>query len=176
MYTENMQTESMCILIIHRMNLSVYGEYAEWICLYTENTQNDLFAYWRIPGTICISTKNKRTEKKVQYLGKFETKIEIILGCLSGAKTKKSQASVPESRLRTTKWLLDILPCLRCWSPLSPQPPGALKRSVLHIEQLYLILPDSLFTILAPLQVVVTHFGKDLVATVEIYFQHWLQD
>ncbi len=40
------------------MNLSVYWEYGEQICTYTENTQN---------------------AQKVEYLDKFETKIENIL-------------------------------------------------------------------------------------------------
>jgi hypothetical protein len=35
------------------MNLFVYWEYMEWICTYTENTQN---------------------AQKVEYLGEFETK------------------------------------------------------------------------------------------------------
>ncbi len=63
-YTENTRNESVRILRIRRMNLFVYWEYAEWICTYTENTRNA----W-----------------KFEYLGEFETKIENILGCSSGA-------------------------------------------------------------------------------------------
>ncbi len=45
------------------MKLFIYWEYLEWICTYTENTQN---------------------AHKVEYLGKLETKIESILGRLLG--------------------------------------------------------------------------------------------
>ncbi len=64
LYTENTRNESVCILRLRGMNLFVYWEYAERICTYTENTRN---------------------AQKVEYLGEFETKIENILRCLSGA-------------------------------------------------------------------------------------------
>jgi hypothetical protein len=47
------------------MNLFVYCEYVEIICTFAESMQN---------------------ARKVEYLGKFKTKINNILGRLSGAQ------------------------------------------------------------------------------------------
>ncbi len=102
-YTENTQNESFHILRIPRKNLYVFGEYAEWgniqtkfCCSYTDNTRNEsvrilricgmnLFVYWEYAEWICTFTENTRNARKIEYLGKFETKIKNILGCLSGA-------------------------------------------------------------------------------------------
>ncbi len=67
---------------------------------------------------ICTFTENSQNAQKVEYLGKFETKIEIFFGCLSGAtmgsigqimqNQKKYHASVPLQTLisRCTNSLL----------------------------------------------------------------------
>ncbi len=158
LYTENTQNESVHILSIRRTGLFVYWEYAERICT-TENTRNEvnrsvcilricrknmyygeysneilLFVHWEYMEWICSYTENTRIEsvrilcihgtdlyvywektrntQKVEYLGKFETKIEIFLGrfikSLDGfdwlysisLKTKKSHASVPKGTVK----------------------------------------------------------------------------
>ncbi len=113
-HSPNTRNESVRILRIRGMNLFVYWEYAERICTYSENTRNELnirskfccsytentrkesvrilrirgmnlFVYWEYAEWICAYTENTRNARKFEYLGKFETKIENILGCLSGA-------------------------------------------------------------------------------------------
>jgi hypothetical protein len=98
------------------MNLFVYWEYMEWICLYTENTQNEsvrilrirgmnLFVYWEYAEQICTYTENTRNARKVEYLSEFETKIENILRCLSGAYSRwvrsPKSLKIKKSPLRT---------------------------------------------------------------------------
>jgi hypothetical protein len=93
-YTENTRNESFHILRIRRKNLYVFGEYAEWgniqtkfCCTYTDNTRNEsvrilricgmnLFVYWEYAECICTYTENTRNARKIEYLGKFETKIK----------------------------------------------------------------------------------------------------
>jgi hypothetical protein len=41
-HSPNMRNESVRILIIRGMNLFIYSEYAERICMYMENTRNEV--------------------------------------------------------------------------------------------------------------------------------------
>ncbi len=45
----------------------------------------NLFVYWEYTEQICVYTANMQNERKVEYYGKFEAKINNILGRLSGA-------------------------------------------------------------------------------------------
>ncbi len=58
----------------NEISLFIYWEYAKWICLYTENKRNG-----------SVHTENTRNAQKVEYIGKFKTKIENFLGYLSWA-------------------------------------------------------------------------------------------
>jgi hypothetical protein len=58
-HSPNTRNESVCILRIRRMDLSVYWEYAERIRTYSENTQNEV----NIRTKFCCSyTENTRNE------------------------------------------------------------------------------------------------------------------
>ncbi len=84
------------------MNLYVYSEYPERICMYMENTWNEINIWTKFCCSYSKNTRNESVRKlrirrtdlylyweyaeyKFEYLGECETKIENISGCLSGA-------------------------------------------------------------------------------------------
>ncbi len=73
----------------------------------------DLYVYWEYTERICTYTENMRNRQKVKYFNEFETKIDNILGSLSGAwmgllpnsrKTKWSDTSVPLRVTVVAQW------------------------------------------------------------------------